>query len=792
MQARTLESDERLVANFREHGREGELAEIVDRHWAGLYRLALGITRDPGSAEDAAQEALIRFVGAARRGPIDVVRAWLRSAVVNEARKHLRSRARRLRHETRGGSRAGPAETGGIEEHVAQLPLELREPLVLHYGLGYTHAEVGEALGCPAGTASSRIRLGLERLRGEALTRGAAFSIGSLAGLATLREARAPRAPSATALLRAASKPLAIGLSTKALSAVFVAAALVLGTHVVRTISSEPGDTKIEHPVASASSPGGGTAPDVAVPASERPVGSMAAPAGAPIVSSDSSAASTDDAADENAANEVHVVYGGHVVDEQSLPVPGARVTLTVRVAPEASLSDAMRMLMEESALGRVIPPEISQVSTEDSFAIVQGMARTLASPLEVTVSQDDGSFELSLASQLPAGTVVSVSARAGDPRGLGGEKTVTIASSGALDLGEVVVKRLPVVTLHVTSSGVPVQGAHVAFTELSEGLFSQDEGPTPPETDSSGYARHAAATRLVQIRVEARGLATENRNVRVEGDMTVDLELVPGARIAGTVRGADGTAIEGATVSLQEESPSRESTLGMVGPVAQVETDGDGRFILEGAKIGPRYVVNVEPHSDWLPASVTVTAPGPSLDVALQPGGRLVVSVVAADGVAIVDSILDAVDLEQRDPETGEWTDAGCSGDVEMAAVVFKPLAPGTYRVRCPYSAASDPIEVRAGSRSDARIEVTGGRTIHGRVVDARGCPVEGAFVVSEHVGETTTGRDGSYSLDNVPPSEVSLMIVKVVAAEAQTATVEVPRGVTTVADAVLQKGPR
>jgi RNA polymerase sigma-70 factor (ECF subfamily) len=56
-----------------------------------------------------------------------------------------------------------------VGRHVQALPLDVRVAVVLHFYEGQTHDEVAEVVGCPKGTASSRIRRGLEKLK-ESLT----------------------------------------------------------------------------------------------------------------------------------------------------------------------------------------------------------------------------------------------------------------------------------------------------------------------------------------------------------------------------------------------------------------------------------------------------------------------------------------------------------------------------------------------------------------------------------------------------------------------------------------------
>lgn len=187
--------DATLFAEFRDRADEAPLAALVARHWDRAYRIALGLVRDPATAEDVAQEAFFRLALAAKeRRKIDPVRAWLASVVLNGARNAIRSRARRTRREREAAERRPEVTSmsvGGLDEYVAQLPDGLGLPIVLHYGLGLSHSEVGSFLGCPTGTVASRLRTGVGRLR-ESLERSGVATAASFALEGALAEAWAP------------------------------------------------------------------------------------------------------------------------------------------------------------------------------------------------------------------------------------------------------------------------------------------------------------------------------------------------------------------------------------------------------------------------------------------------------------------------------------------------------------------------------------------------------------------------------------------------------------------------
>ncbi len=137
--------------------------------------------RDPADAEEVtldvytqAWRQAARF-DAGRGEPI----AWLLMLARSRAIDRLRARGGVCRHEEdldqvrdlastlidpeSGSALAQRAST--VRAALACLPAEQREVIELAYFQGLTHTEISERLAQPLGTAKSRIRLALQRLR---------------------------------------------------------------------------------------------------------------------------------------------------------------------------------------------------------------------------------------------------------------------------------------------------------------------------------------------------------------------------------------------------------------------------------------------------------------------------------------------------------------------------------------------------------------------------------------------------------------------------------------------------
>jgi len=172
-------SDEALLAGMAAGDQEAATV-FVRRFQRKVFGLALGILGDRSQASDAAQDAFVRSWQHAatydpRRGSVTT---WLLTISRNVAIDRLRmNRARPVDYldldslllvssEPRAEDIAEQADdTRRVLAILAQLPLEQRRALVLAAIGGRTAREIGEIDGIPLGTAKTRIRTALLRVR---------------------------------------------------------------------------------------------------------------------------------------------------------------------------------------------------------------------------------------------------------------------------------------------------------------------------------------------------------------------------------------------------------------------------------------------------------------------------------------------------------------------------------------------------------------------------------------------------------------------------------------------------
>jgi RNA polymerase sigma factor (sigma-70 family) len=162
-------------------GDEDAAVAFVRRFQSAVYGLAVSITRDPGIAEDVSQEAFVRAWRAAatydrRKGSVTT---WLLTITRNAAIDAVRSRRTvsvgddlldTLMISTLGQADVEDKMLGRLEgaraaARLRTLPPEQARAVVLAVIGGCTAAEVSAREKIPLGTAKTRLRSGLAKLR---------------------------------------------------------------------------------------------------------------------------------------------------------------------------------------------------------------------------------------------------------------------------------------------------------------------------------------------------------------------------------------------------------------------------------------------------------------------------------------------------------------------------------------------------------------------------------------------------------------------------------------------------
>lgn len=178
--ARISDEELELVASAKT-GDEKGFSGLVKMHQRRAYLVARAVVMTHEDAEDAVQEGFLRAHQALDRFEAgQSFGAWLNRIVANAALDLSRRRKVRAADELSDSYASAfrdPAEDDELRKRLrdalATLPDRARTVLVLHDVEGFTHAEIGELLGIPGGTARSdlhharkKLKLLLANLRG--------------------------------------------------------------------------------------------------------------------------------------------------------------------------------------------------------------------------------------------------------------------------------------------------------------------------------------------------------------------------------------------------------------------------------------------------------------------------------------------------------------------------------------------------------------------------------------------------------------------------------------------------
>lgn len=169
-----------LLARVRA-GDDRALSAVYDQHADLVFGLARRVTRDEQLARDITQEVFTYLWELPDR--VDLTRGSLRAYLAVVTHRRAVDEIRRSERRARTEAAAPPVEVedgpeigvvdaatrdwchNRLAAGLAQLPAEQRAAVELAYFDGLTYKQVARALGIPEGTAKSRLRLAMTKLR---------------------------------------------------------------------------------------------------------------------------------------------------------------------------------------------------------------------------------------------------------------------------------------------------------------------------------------------------------------------------------------------------------------------------------------------------------------------------------------------------------------------------------------------------------------------------------------------------------------------------------------------------
>jgi RNA polymerase sigma-70 factor (ECF subfamily) len=155
---------------------------FYDRYVNLVYSIAFSILGDPPLAEDVTQDVFLKIWRSLETyDPAKAkVNTWMSRIARNRAIDLLRKRKPLQRQvswgyikEQRLGDGVTPEDRVSqrmtkdrVRQALAKLPAEQRKALALAYFQNMTQQEIADTLGEPLGTIKTRVRLGMQKLRG--------------------------------------------------------------------------------------------------------------------------------------------------------------------------------------------------------------------------------------------------------------------------------------------------------------------------------------------------------------------------------------------------------------------------------------------------------------------------------------------------------------------------------------------------------------------------------------------------------------------------------------------------
>ena len=167
-------SDTELLVAVGGGDREA-FAAFYDRHSPTAFGLLKKMLRGPGDAEDVLQEAFVQVwrqasrFDASRSSPLGWLVMIARSRGLDRLRRHSVSTASELPDRPVLPEAVDAAErdesAAAVRHALGQLPADQRSAIELAFYGGLTYELVADRQGIPVGTAKTRIRLGMIKLR---------------------------------------------------------------------------------------------------------------------------------------------------------------------------------------------------------------------------------------------------------------------------------------------------------------------------------------------------------------------------------------------------------------------------------------------------------------------------------------------------------------------------------------------------------------------------------------------------------------------------------------------------
>jgi RNA polymerase sigma factor (sigma-70 family) len=253
-------TDAQLLACFATNRDEAAFAEIVRRYGSLVHGVCRRILGNPHDADDAYQATFLilsRKPTGLRK--VESLSSWLHGVALRVA---IRLKRNLLRRKDRAPLAVDVPQTETddvswgevqrlLDEELARLPEQFRQPLILCYLEGKTRDEAADELGWSPSTFRGRLERARQRLRWRLERRGLTLSAALLATLAasrsdaapfSLTKASAPATSLATEVMRSMFMAKMKSMLLWCIAVLFVSAGV--GATAYRCVAVEPGEPR--------------------------------------------------------------------------------------------------------------------------------------------------------------------------------------------------------------------------------------------------------------------------------------------------------------------------------------------------------------------------------------------------------------------------------------------------------------------------------------------------------------------------------------------------------------------
>ena len=149
-----------------------EFSEKVLESEQTLYRISMSMLRNETDCEDAVQTAILTAyekLGSLKQE--QYFKTWLVRIMINVCNSYLNKRKQVISlddtYNTSEASCPSPVENTEIRLALEELPVKIKQVIVLYYMENFTVSEIKRTLGIPEGTVKSRLSKGRELLRNK-------------------------------------------------------------------------------------------------------------------------------------------------------------------------------------------------------------------------------------------------------------------------------------------------------------------------------------------------------------------------------------------------------------------------------------------------------------------------------------------------------------------------------------------------------------------------------------------------------------------------------------------------